>query len=121
MSALPPISSTAASQITGPQASSQVNSQASPQVNSQVNSPASLQPTAADGSPDRNVFVDLLSQANQDQLRSEQAIEGLVSGENQDVQQVVMEVVKAEMSFQVFMEVRNKIIESYNELMRMQF
>jgi flagellar hook-basal body complex protein FliE len=84
----------------------------------------SVQPQVAAEKPsggERNVFVDLLSQANADQLRSEAAIEGLVSGENQDVQQVVMEVVKAEMSFQVFMEVRNQIIESYNELMRMQF
>jgi flagellar hook-basal body complex protein FliE len=69
----------------------------------------------------RNVFIDLMAQANQDQIRSDQAIEGLVSGETQDVQQVVMEVVKAEMSFQMFMEVRNQIVDSYNELMRMQF
>ncbi|MEM6469470.1 MAG: flagellar hook-basal body complex protein FliE [Planctomycetota bacterium] len=69
----------------------------------------------------QNLFVDLLSQVNRDQIQSEQAINGLVSGENQDVQQVVMEVVKAEMSFQVFMEVRNQMVESYNELMRMQF
>ncbi|MCD0459819.1 flagellar hook-basal body complex protein FliE [Roseiconus lacunae] len=70
---------------------------------------------------DRNIFLDLMAQANDDQLRSEQAIDSLVSGKTEDVQQVVMEVVKAEMSFQVFMEVRNQIIESYDELMRMQF
>ncbi len=99
MSAIPPIESTGVGV---------------PSVSPQV---ASEKPSGGE----RNVFVDLLSQANADQLRSEAAIEGLVSGENQDVQQVVMEVVKAEMSFQVFMEVRNQIIESYNELMRMQF
>lgn len=99
MSALPPIASTG------------------------TNTNLSAQPPQeiAKGSDDRNLFVDLLSQANTDQLRSDEAIQGLVSGENQDVQQVVMEVVKAEMSFQVFMEVRNQIVESYNELMRMQF
>ncbi|MCA9136745.1 MAG: flagellar hook-basal body complex protein FliE [Planctomycetales bacterium] len=70
---------------------------------------------------DRNLFLDLMAQANEDQIRSDQAIQSLVSGENQDVQQVVMEVVKAEMSFQIFMEVRNQIVDSYNELMRMQF
>lgn len=80
-------------------------------------------PTAAEKpeAGDRNLFMDLMARANEDQVRSEAAIQGLVSGENQDVQQVVMEVVKAEMSFQVFMEVRNKIVDSYNELMRMQF
>lgn len=96
---------------------------------------SALPPIATTGSPnvaipppvqkpetgDRNLFLDLMAQANEDQVRSDAAIDSLVSGENQDVQQVVMQVVKAEMSFQVFMEVRNKIVESYNELMRMQF
>jgi len=99
MSALPPIASVGSS---------------TPSVTAQ--SPAEVK-----ADDDQNLFVDLLSQANADQLRSEAAIDGLVSGENQDVQQVVMEVVKAEMSFQIFMEVRNQIVESYNELMRMQF
>ena len=96
---------------------------------------SSLPPIATTGSPnipltttvqkadagDRNLFIDLMARANEDQLRSEEAIQGLVNGQNQDVQQVVMEVVKAEMSFQIFMEVRNQIVDSYNELMRMQF
>ncbi|OYP32293.1 flagellar hook-basal body complex protein FliE [Rhodopirellula sp. MGV] len=93
-----------------------------------IQSPGFTNPTqAAPAAPatekggDRNIFLDLMSQANEDQLRSEQAIESLVTGQTQDVQQVVMEVVKAEMSFQVFMEVRSQIVDSYNELMRMQF
>ena len=98
-----------------------------PPITSNVSSPGVASPatptstTPTTESKDRNVFVDLLSQANADQLRSDEAVQGLVSGENQDVHQVVMEVVKAEMSFQVFMQVRNQIVESYNELMRMQF
>ena len=96
---------------------------------------SALPPIATTGSPnvsiptpaqkpetgDRNLFLDLMARANADQVRSDQAIQSLVAGETQDVQQVVMEVVKAEMSFQIFMEVRNQIVESYNELMRMQF
>jgi flagellar hook-basal body complex protein FliE len=69
----------------------------------------------------QNMFLNLLANANQDQVRSEVAVQDLVTGKNDDVQQVVMEVVKAEMSFQVFMEVRNQLVETYNDLMRMQF
>ncbi|WP_182868007.1 flagellar hook-basal body complex protein FliE [Stieleria mannarensis] len=97
MSALPPIATTGSANVALP------------------SSPAKPEAT------DRNLFMDLMARANEDQIRSEEAIQGLVSGENQDVQQVVMEVVKAEMSFQIFMEVRNQIVDSYNELMRMQF
>lgn len=68
-----------------------------------------------------NVFKGFLNQTNADQLNSEQAIRDLVENKTDNVQQVVMEVAKAEMSFQMFMEIRNRLIESYNELMRMQF
>lgn len=66
-------------------------------------------------------FNELLSQFNEDQINADQAIQDLVTGKNDDVQQVVMQVVKSEMSFRLFMEVRNQLIDSYNEIMRMQF
>lgn len=65
-----------------------------------------------------NQFV---QQTNDSQLASDQSIDQLVKGETDNIQQVVLAVANAEMSFQLFMEIRNKLIESYNELMRMQF
>jgi flagellar hook-basal body complex protein FliE len=65
-----------------------------------------------------NEFV---QQTNDSQLASDQSIDQLVKGETDNIQQVVLAVANAEMSFQLFMEIRNKLIESYNELMRMQF
>ena len=63
-------------------------------------------------------FID---ETNKAQIGSDQAINDLVTGKTDNVQQVVMAVANAEMSFQMFMEIRNKLIDSYNELMRMQF
>ena len=84
--------------------------------------PTTQVPVKPDANPaGENLFEKLLVHANEDQLRSEQAIGDLVTGKSDDVQQVVMQVAKSEMSFQLFMEVRNQVIESYNELMRMQF
>lgn len=68
-----------------------------------------------------NAFELLLSKVNDDQTNSEQAVKDLIAGRSQNPHDVVMQVVKAELSFQMFMEVRNKLIESYNELSRMQF
>jgi flagellar hook-basal body complex protein FliE len=62
-----------------------------------------------------------VSQTNEAQVSSDQAIEDLVHGRTDNVEQVVLAVANAELSFQMFMEVRNKLIDSYNELMRMQF
>jgi flagellar hook-basal body complex protein FliE len=78
-------------------------------------------PSAKVGKSDGGAFEKLLTQAVQDQKASDTAVSDLVAGKNDNVQQVVMQVVKSEMSFQMFMEVRNQLIESYNELMRMQF
>ncbi|MEZ6095645.1 MAG: flagellar hook-basal body complex protein FliE [Pirellulaceae bacterium] len=64
---------------------------------------------------------DFIAQTNQDQIQSDQAISDLVSGKTDNVQDVVLATAKAEMSFQLFMEIRNQMVAAYNELMRMQF
>ena len=81
--------------------------------------PQSKPDTSPSGAP--NLFESFLQQTNHQQIASDQAINDLVTGKTDNVQQVVMAVAKAEMSFQLFMEIRNKLIDSYNELMRMQF
>ena len=111
MAALPPIQGGAA-QVKPPTSSS-----VKPATSLPLN-PGTTQDVSAKGA---NLFEQLIAKTNQDQQVSDQAIEDLVTGKNDDVQQVVMQVVKSEMSFQLFMEIRNQLIESYNELMRMQF
>lgn len=64
---------------------------------------------------------DFVQSTNEAQVSSDQAIEDLVTGKTDNVQQVVLAVANAEMSFQLFMEIRNKLVDSYNDLMRMQF
>ena len=90
-----------------------------------ISSPGSLHEIGAGSQSGKtgnaNLFEDILAQTNMDQKASDQAVKDLVSGNTDSVQEVVMSVAKAEMSFQMFMEIRNKLIESYNELMRMQF
>ncbi|TWU02171.1 flagellar hook-basal body complex protein FliE [Stieleria varia] len=93
-----------------------------PHINGSANVAPPSSPASAKPANTGDVsFGDLLSKVNDDQISSDAAINDLVTGKNDDVQQVVMQVVKSEMSFQLFMEVRNQLIESYNELMRMQF
>ena len=76
---------------------------------------------AGDGGGVAKLFSNYIKQTNETQVSSDRAINDLVLGKTDNVQQVIMAVANAEMSFQMFMEIRNKLIESYNELMRMQF
>jgi flagellar hook-basal body complex protein FliE len=57
-----------------------------------------------------------------DQLERDaaEAIEKLVTGEATDLHEVMVAVEKAGVSFDLLMEIRNKMLEAYREIMRMQ-
>ena len=67
-----------------------------------------------------DVFSKLLGGVNQQQLASEEAVQQLVAGENDNLQDVVLSVAKADLSFRMVLEIRNRLIEAYQEVMRMQ-
>lgn len=84
----------------------------------QVSSPG--QTTPAEG-PD---FADILKQALQDvneaQHTAEQEARKLMTGEATDMHSAILAVQKADVSFQMMMAVRGKLIDAYREVMRMQ-
>jgi flagellar hook-basal body complex protein FliE len=48
-------------------------------------------------------------------------VAGLLQGNGQDVHGALMAVEKADVAFQLMMQVRNKIVNAYQEVSRMQF
>ncbi len=62
----------------------------------------------------------LMSDANAAQKNSDTVIEGFVSGKVDNIHDVVLAVAEADLSFRLIMEIRNKLIDSYQEIMRMQ-
>ena len=73
-----------------------------------------------DNSKFGDVVKDKISEVNQLQDDSAAAVKDLLVGRNQDVNSVVAEVAKSDMSFKMLVGVRNKMIEAYKETMRMQ-
>lgn len=65
-------------------------------------------------------FSELVSKVNDIQVQSDKSIQGLASGENKNLHEVMIEVEKASISFQFMSQVRNKALEAYQEVMRMQ-
>jgi flagellar hook-basal body complex protein FliE len=61
-----------------------------------------------------------VNEVNDLQLNADTSTQKLMSGELQDVHQVMMAMEEANTSFQLMMEMRNKILEAYREVMRMQ-
>lgn len=49
-----------------------------------------------------------------------QSAERFLNGEGEEIHQVALAMQKAELSFDLFMQVRNKVVQAYQEVMRMQ-
>lgn len=61
-----------------------------------------------------------LNEINQLQLDADQAINNVELGNSGSIHEAVVALEKADLSFRTMMQVRNKIIEAYQEIMRMQ-
>ncbi len=57
---------------------------------------------------------------NDVQTQADQSIVDLTTGRNTDIHQTMIAVEKAEVTFQMMMQVRNKLISAYEEVSRMQ-
>ena len=62
-----------------------------------------------------------IDQAEQLQGQAEEKVSGLMEGNGTDVHSAMIAVEKADLSFQLMMQVRNKIVAAYQEIERMQF
>jgi flagellar hook-basal body complex protein FliE len=67
-----------------------------------------------------NAVQQSLEKVNDQQGQANQSIVDLLSGRQQDINSVVADVAKADMSFKMLVGVRNKLVEAYKETMRMQ-
>jgi flagellar hook-basal body complex protein FliE len=82
----------------------------------ELRKPATSQPGGGFG----EVLKDAISTVNDLQKQSDSEIRNLMAGENQDLHATLIAVQKADLSFQTMMQVRNKIVAAYQEIMRMQ-
>ncbi len=84
----------------------------------------SAQSTQATGAVQGAGFGDVLNQfvgeVNEKQLASSQAVNDLLSGKDVPLHQAMIAMQEAGVAFQMMVEVRNKLLQGYQELMRMQ-
>ncbi len=85
------------------------------------NVPEQLIPVSEKGAkPFLESLKESMSQVNQLQKVSGESVTDLVAGKDQDLHQTMIAVEKADISFQLMMQVRNKIVSAYEEINRMQ-
>jgi len=76
---------------------------------------------------DKNFIADFgkmlqneLNKVNEQQFKAEEAVKGLFTGEVKDLHQVLVAMEEAGLSLQYTLEVRNRLLEAFQEVMRMQ-
>ncbi|MBD8025776.1 flagellar hook-basal body complex protein FliE [Ureibacillus sp. Re31] len=66
-----------------------------------------------------NTLKDAIASVNNQQVASDAMTEKLIKGEDVDLHEVMIAAQKASVSLNATMEVRNKAVEAYQEIMRM--
>lgn len=67
-----------------------------------------------------NMLSNLLSTTNDLQVRASEQSQALLSGETKNIHETMIAMEKANISFRFLNQVRNKALEAYREIQRMQ-
>ena len=70
--------------------------------------------------PFADLVKGLVQQTDQQQILAEKGVQQLVTGETDSIHDVVLTSSRADLAFRLMMEIRNRLIASYQEVMRMQ-
>ena len=88
-------------------------------------SPTTGQNTSGVAAPEQSGFYKTLRGAMNEveklQVDGQQKIAELLRGNGEDIHETLIAVEKADLSFELMMQVRNKIVQAYQEVSRMQF
>ena len=76
--------------------------------------------TTQGGGAFQSVFADAVSKVESFQQNAQASVDRFLSGEGEELHHVAINAQQAELSFQLFLQVRNKIVAAYNQVMQMQ-
>lgn len=76
--------------------------------------------TAQSGQQFANLLGNALNQVNQNQIQSDQSAQQLINGTAGNLHNVMISTEKADISLTAAVEIRNKVIDAYQSIMRMQ-
>ena len=63
---------------------------------------------------------DFVQAVNQDQIKADKEVADVIQGKSENLHQATAMMEEARLSFQLMIEIRNKLLESYQHLERMQ-
>ena len=67
------------------------------------------------------LLADYLRQVSELQAQADKAFADIVTGRSADLHGLVLALSEADLSFRLLVQIRNKLLDAYKEIMRMQF
>lgn len=84
------------------------------------NTNSNVNPDTNSGLDFSSILKDKLDEVNTQQVNADNITNQFIKGDDVDVHQVMLSTQEAQMSLQLAVQMRNKIVEAYQELNRMQ-
>lgn len=88
------------------------------EIQSKKNSPMSAEESGAGSFA--NTLNEAITNVNDMQVHSNQMMEKLATGETKNIPEVMVAAEKADIALKLMVQVRNKMIDAYQEIMKMQ-
>jgi flagellar hook-basal body complex protein FliE len=74
------------------------------------------QQAAGGGQPFKNILLEALNQVNTMQTQANEAVQQLVTGGDVNPAEVLTTLQKADISFRMMLQIRNKLVQAYQEV-----
>lgn len=81
---------------------------------------AGAAPASPGGDAFRAAFTEAVAKVESFQANAQTSIDRFLSGEGEELHQVALKTQQADIAFELFTQVRNKVVAAYQEVMRMQ-
>lgn len=86
----------------------------------QARQTAQAQPAKSSGSGFADAVRKMVGEVNAQQSKADASIEDLLTGKVNNVHEVVTNVAKADLSFKLMLQTRNKLVDAYKQTMNIQ-
>lgn len=79
----------------------------------------STSPVSAGGDSFKDVLSSAINEVEGAHNAANQSVEKFLSGDGEDLHSTILASQRADLEFQMFMQVRNKVVSAYQEVMKM--
>ena len=79
-----------------------------------------MQPSPEAGPSVSQLLKESLNDVNKLQFEADKSVEDLVVGKSKNIHETMIALNKADIAFRMTLQVRNKLVEAYQEIIRMQ-